>query len=112
MMSHENDTQEHEPECGSMMLTSMPAQDHLNDPGPSQPVTQNSDERSHAWYFSTVPVQEIVPIVNADLNRVSGGIYVIGDVTGLPLVKVAANQGVEVIAAMKAAGEFSRSGRS
>jgi len=30
----------------------------------------------------------------------------VGDVTGLPLVKVAANQGVEVIAKLEAAGEF------
>ncbi|MBL8819396.1 MAG: NAD(P)-binding domain-containing protein [Planctomyces sp.] len=110
MMSHENDTQEHERECGSMMLTSMPAQDHLNDPGPSPPVTQNSDERSHAWYFSTVPAQEIVPIVDDRFQSSIRGIYVIGDVTGLPLVKVAANQGVQVIAAMQKAGEFSRSG--
>lgn len=92
------------------MLTSMPARDHLNDPGPSQPVKQNSDERSHAWYFSTVPAQEIVPIVDDRFQSSIRGIYVIGDVTGLPLVKVAANQGVQVIAAMQKAGEFSRSG--
>lgn len=93
-----------------MMLTSMPAQDHLSDRGPSEPVTPHSDERSHAWYFSTVPAQEIVPIVDDRFQSSIQGIYVIGDVTGLPLVKVAANQGVQVIAAMQKLGEFSRSG--
>ncbi len=49
-------------------------------------------------YFATVPPQEILPIVNSRFESSVKGIFVIGDVTGLPLVKVAANQGVEVIA--------------
>jgi thioredoxin reductase/Pyruvate/2-oxoacid:ferredoxin oxidoreductase delta subunit len=36
------------------------------------------------------------------------GIFVVGDVTGTPLVKVAANQGAAVIATMNASGEFRR----
>lgn len=42
-------------------------------------------------YFATVPPQEILPIVNRNYESKVKGIYVIGDVTGLPLVKVAAN---------------------
>ncbi len=57
-------------------------------------------------YFATVPPQEVLPIVNSRFESSVGGIYVIGDVTGLPLVKVAANQGVEVIAKMEAGGLF------
>ncbi|MBI2479290.1 MAG: NAD(P)-binding domain-containing protein [Planctomycetia bacterium] len=61
-------------------------------------------------YFATVPPQEILPIVNSRFESSVRGLYVIGDVTGLPLVKVAANQGVEVIAKMEAAGVFERGG--
>lgn len=57
-------------------------------------------------YFATVPTQEILPIVNSRFESSERGIFVIGDVTGLPLVKIAANQGVEVIAAMHKAGRF------
>lgn len=59
-------------------------------------------------YFATVPPQEILPIVNSRFESSVKGIFVIGDVTGLPLVKIAANQGVEVIAKMEAAGVFAR----
>ena len=62
-------------------------------------------------YFATVPAQEILPIVNGRYESSVAGIFVIGDVTGLPLVKVAANQGVEVIAKMDAHGAFQRGGR-
>lgn len=61
-------------------------------------------------YFATVPPQEILPIVNSRFESSVKGIYVIGDVTGLPLVKVAANQGVDVIAKMEADGVFRPSG--
>ncbi len=57
-------------------------------------------------YFATVPPQEILPIVNGRFESSVRGIYVIGDVTGLPLVKVAANQGVEAITRMQADGVF------
>ena len=57
-------------------------------------------------YFATVPPQEILPIVNSRYESSVRGIYVIGDVTGLPLVKVAANQGVEVMARMEADGVY------
>ncbi len=76
----------------------------------SSPSTATADTKAGQKYFSTVPVQEIVPIINSRFESSVSGIYVIGDVTGLPLVKVAANQGVAVIAAMKAAGEFTGSG--
>jgi len=61
-------------------------------------------------YFATVPPQEILPIVNGRFESSVKGIYVIGDVTGLPLVKVAANQGAEAISKMEAAGVFRPSG--
>ena len=59
-------------------------------------------------YFATVPPNEILPIVDSNYESSVKGIYVIGDVTGLPLVKVAANQGVEVIEAMEQKGAFRR----
>ena len=52
-------------------------------------------------YLATVPPQEIVPIINSRYESSVKGIYVIGDVTGFPLVKVAANQGREVIEGME-----------
>lgn len=61
--------------------------------------------RKNAAYFATVPPQEILPIVNGRFESSVKGIFVIGDVTGLPLVKVAANQGVSVIAKMKFDGD-------
>ena len=72
-------------------------------PGPPRPATAG---RAAGRYFSTVPAQEILPIVNARYESSVPGIYVIGDVTGLPLVKVAANQGVDVITRMEADGAF------
>ncbi|MCG8650897.1 MAG: NAD(P)-binding domain-containing protein, partial [Pirellulales bacterium] len=61
-------------------------------------------------YFATVPPQEILPIINSQYESSVRGIYVIGDVTGLPLVKVAANQGREVIEKMEQAGTFHTAG--
>ncbi len=69
-----------------------------------------SQQKKRAGYFATVPAQEILPILNSRFESSVKGIYVIGDVTGLPLVKVAANQGVEVIAKMEADGLFKPSG--
>ncbi len=57
-------------------------------------------------YFATVPPQEILPILNSRFESSVKGIFVIGDVTGVPLVKIAANQGVKVIAMMEASGAF------
>jgi thioredoxin reductase/Pyruvate/2-oxoacid:ferredoxin oxidoreductase delta subunit len=57
-------------------------------------------------YFATVPPNEILPIVDDDYQSNVKGLYVIGDVTGLPLVKVAANQGAEVIEKMDRRGTF------
>lgn len=48
-------------------------------------------------YFATVPPQEILPIVDRKHESSVQGIFVIGDVTGLPLVKIAANQGADVV---------------
>ena len=55
-------------------------------------------------YLATVPPQEILPIVNSRFESSVKGIYLIGDVTGLPLVKVAANQGKEFIEKLNASG--------
>jgi len=55
-------------------------------------------------YLATVPPQEIVPVVDANFESNIRGIYVIGDVTGFPLVKIAANQGRDVIERMEANG--------
>jgi hypothetical protein len=55
-------------------------------------------------YFATVPPQEILPIVDGEYESSVKGLFVIGDVTGLPLVKVAANQGREVIERMEKGG--------
>ena len=57
-------------------------------------------------YFATVPPQEILPIVDSRYESSVRGIFVIGDVTGLPLVKVAANQGREVVEKMERSGLF------
>jgi thioredoxin reductase/Pyruvate/2-oxoacid:ferredoxin oxidoreductase delta subunit len=60
-------------------------------------------------YFATVPPQEILPIVNGRYESSVRGLFVIGDVTGLPLVKVAANQGREVVERMEKSGLFKNS---
>ena len=52
-------------------------------------------------YFATVPPQEILPIVDSRYESSVKGLFVVGDVTGLPLVKVAANQGRQVIEGME-----------
>ncbi|MEM7312647.1 MAG: NAD(P)-binding domain-containing protein [Planctomycetota bacterium] len=57
-------------------------------------------------YLATVPPQEILPIIDDRYESSVKGIYVIGDVTGVPLVKVAANQGREVIEKIDASGEL------
>jgi thioredoxin reductase/NAD-dependent dihydropyrimidine dehydrogenase PreA subunit len=57
-------------------------------------------------YIATVPDTEILPVINDNFESSVKGIFVIGDVTGLPLVKVAANQGVDVIAKMADRGLF------
>lgn len=60
-------------------------------------------------YFATVPPQEILPIVDGRYESSVKGLFVIGDVTGLPLVKVAANQGREVVERMEKSGLFKHS---
>ena len=62
-------------------------------------------------YLATVPPQEILPIVDSRFESSVKGIYVIGDVTGFPLVKVAANQGRTVIEKMESAGAISHPDR-
>ena len=57
-------------------------------------------------YFATVPAQEILPIIDRNFQSSVRGLYVIGDVTGIPLVKIAANHGVDIIEKMEAHGEF------
>ncbi|MBI2425675.1 MAG: NAD(P)-binding domain-containing protein [Candidatus Hydrogenedentes bacterium] len=58
--------------------------------------------------MATVPPQEILPIVDANFESSVRGIYVIGDVTGVPLVKVAANQGAELLEKMEKQGKLRR----
>ena len=60
-------------------------------------------------YFATVPPQEILPIVDGRYESSVKGLFVVGDVTGLPLVKVAANQGRQVIERMEKVNLFKHS---
>ena len=60
-------------------------------------------------YFATVPPQEILPIVDSRFESSVKGLFVVGDVTGLPLVKVAANQGRQVIEGMEKSRLFQNS---
>jgi len=57
---------------------------------------------------ATVPPQEILPIVDGNFESSVPGIYVIGDVMGMPLVKVAANHGVQLLEKMERQGRFRR----
>jgi thioredoxin reductase/Pyruvate/2-oxoacid:ferredoxin oxidoreductase delta subunit len=66
-------------------------------PGPAAKVKRGK-------YLATVPPQEILPIVDKRYESNVRGIFLVGDVTGLPLVKVAANQGHEVIEGIEKAG--------
>lgn len=59
-------------------------------------------------YFATVPPQEILPVIDRNYESSVAGIYVVGDVTGVPLVKIAANHGAEVIERMEAQKVFHR----
>ncbi|TWU06139.1 NAD(P)-binding domain-containing protein [Stieleria varia] len=59
--------------------------------------TSRSRSRNKATYFATVPTQEIVPVTNDRHESSVSGIFVIGDATGTPLVKVAAQHGREVV---------------
>jgi putative YpdA family bacillithiol system oxidoreductase len=49
-----------------------------------------------------------LPILDAHYQSSVPGLYVIGDVTGVPLVKIAANQGAEVIERMEQNRAFAR----
>jgi len=69
-------------------------------------MATTSPRAARRSYFATVPPQEILPIVDASYESSVSGIFVIGDVTGLPLVKIAANQGADVIERMQQAGRF------
>lgn len=55
------------------------------------------DSGQNRRYLATVPPQEILPIIDENFESSIPGIYVIGDVTGVPLVKIAANQGKRVV---------------
>lgn len=66
-----------------------------------QPPAESKPTKKRGGYFATVPPQEILPIVDGRYESSVKGIYVIGDVTGLPLVKVAANQGTDVVQKME-----------
>lgn len=72
------------------------------------PSTSSRPVRPPARYLATVPPQEIVPVLDARFESSVPGIFVVGDATGMPLVKVAANQGAAVIAMMGESGLFRR----
>ena len=74
------------------------------------PSSQSKPRVSTRRVLATVPPQEILPIVDANYESSVKGIFVIGDVTGVPLVKVAANHGVEVIERMERRGALRRGG--
>ena len=67
-------------------------------------------KKKKSSYFATVPPQEILPVVNSKFESSVKGLFVVGDVTGLPLVKVAANQGRQVIEGMEKSGLFRSAG--
>lgn len=81
----------------------------------AKPVSSNI---KRGKYLASVPPQEILPIIDSKYETSVNGIYVIGDVTGFPLVKVAANQGRQVIermaadSAINSASNSSNSGHS
>ena len=70
-----------------------------------------SSSKKKTSYFATVPPQEILPIVDSRFESSVKGMFVVGDVTGLPLVKVAANQGRQVIERMESARLFENSSK-
>lgn len=72
----------------------------------------STKSNSNRKLLATVPPQEILPLVNSRFESSVRGIFVIGDVTGFPLVKVAANQGRQVIDRMEKDGYFKRSAKS
>jgi NosR/NirI family transcriptional regulator, nitrous oxide reductase regulator len=69
-------------------------------------ATTTATKKTPRNVVATVPPQEILPIVDGNFESNVPGIYVIGDVTGLPLVKVAANHGTELLKKMEKQGRF------
>ncbi|MEE2641392.1 MAG: NAD(P)-binding domain-containing protein [Planctomycetota bacterium] len=65
---------------------------------------QTSEKKKN--YIASVPVQEILPVIDANYESSVEGIYVIGDATGIPLVKIAANQGRQAVERMAAKKEM------
>ncbi|MCF6287359.1 MAG: NAD(P)-binding domain-containing protein, partial [Candidatus Hydrogenedentes bacterium] len=72
-------------------------------------TNRSTQARRPRKIVATVPPQEILPIVDGNFESNVPGIYVIGDVTGLPLVKVAANHGTELLQKMEKQGRFQNS---
>lgn len=68
-------------------------------------IAENKSNKKKS-YFATVPPQEILPIIDSNYQSSVRGIHVIGDVTGIPLVKIAVNHGVDVIESMEKRGVF------
>ncbi len=63
-------------------------------------------KRTRSGAFSIVPPDEILPVLAGDYESSVKGIYVIGDLTGLPLVKIAANHGVDLFEGLDRRGAF------
>lgn len=72
--------------------------------------TSQDHSTRRSSYFATVPVQEIVPVTSERHESSVPGIFVIGDATGTPLVKVAAQHGREVVQYLKKSDAASETG--
>ncbi len=80
----------------------------MNSDDPTAKPAKTSSPKKKKAYFATVPPQEILPIIDSSYQSSVAGIFVIGDVTGVPLVKIAANHGAEVIERMERKKAFER----
>lgn len=80
----------------------------MNPDGQTEAPAKSNGASKKKNYFATVPPQEITPIIDNRYQSSVKGIYVIGDVTGIPLVKIAANHGAEVIDKMQRNKAFER----
>ena len=65
-----------------------------------------SDPPERPAHFPAAPDPEVLPVTDRHYESSLKGLFVIGDVAGLPLVKIAANQGVDVVEHMEKRGLF------
>lgn len=69
-------------------------------------ATEQMTPAKPAAWFATVPPEEILPVVDDRFESSVPGIYVVGDATGTPLVRIAANQGARAVRQMIDDGIF------